>query len=308
MRKFFSVLLVIMMLLGCGVANAENGERLQIVATSFAAYDFAREIAGELADVELLVKPGMDSHSYEPTPQDMVGVQQADLLLTIGGENEAWVTRMLSSIDTSNLRMVRLIEHVATLEQLEMEEDEHAHDEHEDHGIDEHIWTSPRNAMDMCCTIADALCEIDPGNGDIYQENLNRYLEQLSQLDAEFAQLVAGAARKELVFGDRFPFVYFTHEYGLTAYAAFPSCSNDTEPSALTIKQLIERVKQDQIPVIYTIEQSNQRVAKTIAESTGAKILTLHSCHNLSLNEFESGASYLSLMKTNIQALREGLY
>lgn len=302
-RRIVSMSLVIALLVGCALLQAgcsaqARTDKPQVVATIFPPYDFACQVAGELAEVHMLVKPGVESHAYEPSPQDIILIQQADVFVYIGGENETWVERVLLSMDMSNKRVVRLIECVETLE----EEDEH------DHGIDEHIWTSPRNAVLMARAIGEALTLADPAHTDEYQKRLAAYSNQLEALDQDFAELARGAVRTELVFGDRFPFRYLCEAYGLTAYAAFPSCANDTEPSALTIASLIDRVKADGMPVIYIIEQSNGRVARVIAEATGARVLTLHSCHNVSKSELAQGATYLSLMRANVAALEEGLY
>ena len=198
------------------------------------------------------------------------------------------------------VRAVDLSQGVALLAE-EHEEEGHAHP------FDPHIWTSPVNAMIMARTVVSALCEADPEGAEAYRANGERYLAELESLDDEIRTIVSQAKRRELVFGGRFAFHYFTAEYGLTAYSAYDSCSEETEPSAKAVSEVIGRVREDHLPVVYYEELTEPKVARSSAQETGAKLLLLHSCHNLSKDELAAGESYLSLMKQNAQNLREGL-
>lgn len=305
------LMLGLMVLCGCTQADAQQTETqpaLTVISTVFPPYDFARVIGGERAQASTLLKPGAESHSFDPSPTDILNIQNCDVFLYIGGENDAWVDDLLSTIDTSGVRLVRLMDCVETLA-----EEEHAHGERDEHehmegAADEHIWTSPRNAAAMADAIAQAMCAADPQGEEIYRENLAAYQADLSALDADLSALVEGAQRRVLVFGDRFPFRYLAADYGLEYEAAFPGCSTDAEPSVQTIARLIDRVRAEQIPAVYHIEQGNERVTGVICEETGATPLLLHSCHNLTQQERDAGASYLSLMRQNLEALRIGLY
>ena len=179
--------------------------------------------------------------------------------------------------------------------------------DHEEAEYDEHVWTSPQNAKRVVRVITDALCEVDAPNAALFRRNADVYSAQLDELDREFRAVVNGAKRKTIVFGDRFPFRYFADAYGLTYFAAFPGCSTETEPSAATVAFLIDKVKAEKIPVIFHIELSNERMADTIAEETGAKKLLLHACHNISKQEFDRGVTFLELQKANVPRLREAL-
>jgi zinc transport system substrate-binding protein len=285
-----------------------------VVTTIFPQYDFTRQIVGDKADVTMLLAPGAESHSYEPTPQDIIKIQNSDVFIYVGGENDAWVDSILESVDQSDMKVIKLLNRVDPLgeevkEGMEPEEEEDAAPGEENDGIeyDEHIWTSPQNAVIITNVIRDALCELDSGNAAVYQSNAEKYVEQLNSLDADFKKVVESADRRSLVFGDRFPLRYFTEYYGLDYWAAFPGCSGETEPSAATIAFLADKVEAEKIPVIFKIELSNGNVAQSIAEATGAKVLTFYSCHNLAKSEFESGATYLSMMRKNVEALREAL-
>lgn len=233
---------------------------------------------------------------------------------------------ILDSVDTSNKEVVTLMDCVDTVaeETVEgMETHGHAHDhededtdhdedshDHEDesHGEqDEHVWTSPKNAMRIVQKLCDALCRLDPENADDYQANTASYLASLTSLDEEFSDVTANASRHTIVFGDRFPFRYFADAYGLDYYAAFPGCSSESEASAKTLSFLIDKINEEQIPVVFHTELSNEKMTDCICEATGAKKLLLHSCHNVSKDDFENGATYLSLMEQNVAALKEAL-
>ncbi len=318
-KRLFALLLVLTLAAGiCGCAGRQRVEdgRLQVVCSVFPYYDFARQIGGDDVDVTLLVAAGKETHSFEPTPLDVITLSEADVFLYNGGESEAWVDDILSAAGENIAVTLPLMPQVSALaeewaEGMEGAHDDHDHD-HEDHDsdeieYDEHVWTSPVLAKALCQAICDALCQADPAHQEDYQARLTDYLAQLDGLDAAFREVVDAGQRRLLVFGDRFPLLYFCKEYGLDYRAAFHGCASDTEPSLATLKYLIDKVEDEDIPVVYTIELSSQKVAQAIAETTGAKVLTFHSCQTVSRAEFDGGATYLSLMERNVEALREGL-
>ena len=316
-KRLFALLLALTLAAGlCGCANRQKVEdgRLQVVCSVFPYYDFARQIGGDDVDVTLLVAAGKETHSFEPTPLDVITLSQADVFLYNGGESEAWVDDILSAAGENIAVTLPLMPQVSALaeewaEGMEGAHDEHDHETHDSDDIeyDEHVWTSPVLAKALCRAICDALCQADPAHQEDYQARLTDYLAQLDQLDAAFREVVEAGHRRLLVFGDRFPLLYFCKEYGLDYRAAFHGCASDTEPSLTTLKYLIDKVEDEKIPVVYTIELSSRKVADAIAEATGAKVLTFHSCQTVSRAEFDGGATYLSLMEQNVEALREGL-
>ena len=295
MKRTFALLLIVLLL---AVFPAYADEKMKIVCTGFPCYDFARAVCGEKADISMLIKPGAEVHSFEPAPSDVLAIAQADLFVYIGGESDAWVEDILASFDGDAPKSLRLFDCVEALEA-----DRH-HDHHE---YDEHIWTSPRNAVEMVRAIQYALTEIDAANEEIYSRNAMKYTAQIGLLNSKIIDIVEGAERREMIFADRFPFLYFAEEYHIDWYAAFPSCSSDSEPSARKIAELIGKVKEKEIPVIYVLELSSEQIALTIAEETGAEILTFHSIQNVSEADFAAGETYVSLMQRNIEALRKGL-
>ncbi|MDR1771988.1 MAG: metal ABC transporter substrate-binding protein [Hungatella sp.] len=295
---------------------SDTGEtKLKVVTTLFPYYDFTRQVAGDRVELTMVVPAGMDSHSFEPTPADVQTIREADVLICNGGALEHWLSQVLNAVDSSAMTVVTGMDYVDSVQEelVEgMEEEEHQHQEDgADHGgdieYDEHIWTSPVNAMTLVEAIRDTLTEKDPENRSYYEERAKSYLDKLKKLDGEFRKVAENKKRDMIVVGDKFPFRYLADEYGLSYRAAFSGCSTDTEPSARTIAYLIDKMRLEQIPVIYYLELSSHRVSEIIAEETGAEPLLLHSCHNVSRREFDSGITYLELMEQNVINLTRGL-
>ncbi|MDR1736166.1 MAG: metal ABC transporter substrate-binding protein [Oscillospiraceae bacterium] len=318
--KLIAVLLAGLLLLtaaGCKSDDAKEvfGEdgKISVISTIFAPFDFAREIAGDMADIRMLLPLASEIHSFEPSPQDIIDITNCDVFIYVGGESETWVEeQILASIDLEGKQVISLMDCVETVDEeiVEgMEEEEEEEEEGEGAPQDEHVWTAPKNAKLIVQKITDALCAQDSANADAFRQNSDSYQTRLDALDAELKDVTDGAARKTVVFGDRFPFRYLADAYGLKYFAAFPGCSEVTEPkSPATVAFLINKVKEEQLPAVFYIELSNQRIADTIVEDTGAKKLLLHSCHNLTKADFDGGATYISLMQANVQALKEALW
>ena len=320
MKKIrYSICLIVILsfvMTGChNQVNANRGESLNVVTTIFAPYDFVRQVAGDRVNLTMLLKPGEESHSYEPTPQDIISIANCDIFIYVGGENDAWIDDIMESIDTSNMKILKLLDMVENKYQEEYVEgmdgvqDEHGHDHnYESHEEwDEHVWTSPVNAMLICNEITDVLCESDENNSLYYRENNKKYQKELNELDEAFREVINNSNRKTVVFGDRFPLRYFVEEYGLDYYAAFPGCASESEASAATIAFLIDEVKRENIPVVFKIELSNSNMADAIAEDSGCKVMTFYTCHNLTADDFNKGETYVSLMYRNVESLKEAL-
>ncbi|MDR0557957.1 MAG: metal ABC transporter substrate-binding protein [Treponema sp.] len=280
---------------------------ITVTTTIFPFYDFTRAIAGDKANLAMLLPPGAESHSFEPTPRDILTIQNSDIFIYNGGESDAWVDRILDSTNKPNMKVIRLMDAVDVVEEEIVEGMEEEEAEEEEAEYDEHIWTSPQNAARIVRAITEALCEKDRANAGFYQRNADAYIIKLNELDAAFQTVVRNAKRKTIVFGDRFPFRYFADAYGLSYFAAFPGCSTETECSAATVAFLIDKIRAENIPVIFHIELSNERIADAIAGETGSKKRLLHAVHNISKRDFENGATYLELMTRNVDALRDAL-
>lgn len=302
-KRIIAIIAALPILLLCGCRTVRKGsEKLQIVTTIFPAYDFARQVFGDKADVTLLLKPGMESHSYDPSAKDIVKIEDCDLFIYNGGESDAWVDNVLKSADEVNA--VRMMSFVEALKEEELvgagSHEEHEHDEDE---YDEHIWTSPQNAALIVDGIKSEAEKLDSENAAFYKKNADEYSAKINDLDTRFEELLKGESRY-FVFGDRFPLLYFFKEYGLNYYAAFPGCGAETEPSAQTIAFLTEKLKeQNTVPAVFYIELSNHKLADTLANESGLPTAEFHTCHNITANDFSAGESYVSLMERNYQTL-----
>lgn len=305
MKKFITLLILICLILSGCTTTTEKSDKLSIVSLSFPGYSFAKEIAGDIADITLLLPTGTESHGFEPTPKDILKIQNADVFIYGGGDSEHWVEEILSSLDESvtTLAMGK-VEGIFCI----MEEHDHPSMFESHIETDEHVWLSIPNSIKITQKLTEILIEKSPENSSVFEENCENFIKNLENLDIEFRTMTENALRKDIVVGDKFPFRYLAHELGLEYKSAFPSCSGESEPSASTISELIEFVNRNEIPVVFYTEFSNQKVANTICESTNAKPMLLHSCHNVSKADFDKGITYYDLMKQNLNALKEALY
>lgn len=346
LKKLWAIfgLVLVVGLLVFLVLNREKFEqkKYSVVSTSFPGYDFARAVTKNTnISTKMLVKPGAETHTYEPTPQDIIDIKNADMFIYVGGDSDTWVEKILKDVDTKKTHVVKLVDLVSTVEEeiVEGMEDENEHDhghadhdhdhdhdhdydhkhdhdhDHESHAhkhdhdeeeegpeIDEHVWTSPKKAMEIVKKIANVASEIDADEKTKINDNAEKYVAEIAQVDKDLHQAIDGKI-SEIVVADRFPFRYFADEFGLKYAAAFSGCSEQTEASAKTISFLINEVKQDKVKKIYKIELSNGKIAETVSKDTGAEVLELHSAHNVTADDFSKGVTYVDLMKRNLAAL-----
>ena len=314
-------------LAGCGEKNkSEKNADLSIVATIFPGYDWVREIMGdeaENADITMLMDNGTDLHSYQPTADDISKISKCDLFIYAGGESDEWVKDALKQAENKDMKVINMMEmlgdSVKTEEVVEGMESEHDHDHDEDGDhhdsdqeveYDEHTWLSLKNAEMICEAIENDLSSLDPENKDIYKKNSEEYISKLSEFDSKYQKTVDDAARKTVLFGDRFPFRYLTDDYGLDYYAAFVGCSAETEASFKTVKFLAEKVDELDLPCVMTIEGSDHKIAETIIRNTAdkdQKVLTMDSMQAVTASDLKDGKTYLSVMEKNLEALKEAL-
>ena len=330
MKKYIAILLVAAMAtLGISACQKENSNQetkvqkdsdMKVVTTIFPEYDWVRQIAGEEADqmdITMLLDNGVELHSYQPTAEDIMKISDCDLFVYVGGESDAWVDDALKQAKNKDMQVVNLLDVLGNsvkeeevIEGMEPEEEEEEGGEEEEPEYDEHVWLSVKNAEVLSKAIADALEKADPDHKDIYQENASAYSEKLKDLDAKYQEVVDGASQKTLLFGDRFPFRYLVDDYGLSYYAAFVGCSAESEASFDTISFLANKVDELGLKDIMAIENSNQKIAKTIIENTkekNQKILTLDSMQSTISDDVKNGTTYLSVMEKNLEVLKEAL-
>ena len=298
------------------IKNNENNTKLSIVTTIFPEYDWVRQILGENqanVDLTMLLDKGVDLHSYQPSADDMVKVSKCDLFIYVGGESDTWVDDALKSAQNKNMKVINLLDVLGnSVKEEEQVEGMQAEEEEEEEGpeYDEHVWLSLKNAKTLCSSIADALCEIDSKNANVYKKNLNEYTKNLDALDKEYQQAVNGAKYDTLVFGDRFPFRYMVDDYSLKYYAAFVGCSAETEASFETIKFLANKVDELGVTTVLTIEDPKHKIAQTVVENTkekNQKILALNSMQSVTNDDVKNGETYLNVMQCNLDVLKQAL-
>ncbi len=328
MKKRISIFtVVIAVMIGCafllpgpkktGAEEKSEGDKLQIVAAIFPIYDWVQNILGENpgdAEVNMLLDTGVDLHSYQPSADDIMQISACDIFIYVGGESDKWVEDALKEAVNKDMVVINLLnvlgDQVKEEELIAGMEGEEEEGEEEEPEYDEHIWLSLRNASVLTDHIAGAIAEADAANADAYMANAEAYKEKLDSLDAEYQEAVSAAEKDTLLFGDRFPFRYMTDDYGLSYFAAFPGCSAETEASFETIVFLADKVNELSLSSILTIEGSDHKIAETIRESTKSRdqqILTMNSMQSTTLEDAQEGTSYLSIMKDNLEVLKEAL-
>lgn len=316
-KKVVLIILVIFIVLGIGIILFKgkenknvNDNKIKVVASNFASYDFLRAIIGDNKDVDLtfLLGPGKEAHSYEPTAGDLLSIQNSDLFVYIGGDSEKWANKVLEALENNhNKKVMCIAEVVDKLEEQEIDGAEDEEEEEEEGAFDDHIWTSPSNAIKMVNTLEEAMEEIDENNKKEYKDNAESYIAKIKEIDNKIQEIVDNKVRDRLVFADKMPMQYFINYYKLNVSAAFSGCSTETEPSAKTIAYLEKVVKEENIPIILYIELNPGRVAKTIADETDTKAMQIQTLHNVSLDDFKNGETWVSLMERNLDVLKQAL-
>lgn len=291
----------------------KNEEKLQIVATLFPQYDFAKQIVKDKADVKLLLNSGVETHNYEPTGKDMITILSgSDMFLYTGTNLEPWTEKIVQNLESTNCKIVNVSDGIEliTIEEfeerhinseilIEEHEEEHKHQEI----YDGHIWQNPKNAVKMLDNVLKALCEIDPDNAEYYTKNAEEYRNQILELDGELRNIVNQSERKEIAVGGEFAYAYLVEEYGINFISVYTNCGEGEDPSIAKVKSVIDYINKYNIPVVYYEELSEGTVAKMIAEETEAEPLVLYSIHN---GDTEKD-TYVSLMSKNLENLKKGL-
>ena len=288
----------------CGTNSVAGDGKLTVVATNFALYDFARAVCGDTCDVRMLLSPGSESHDFEATLADIALLAETDVFVYVGGESEEWVPDVLEAAGAADVTQVCAIDLVETYINAGTESGhEHSEDDGHHHEIDEHVWTSIPNAITIMEAIGEAVLKED----EWFEADNDAYISELLDIDAEIREIVDSAARDTVIFADRFPFRYFTEEYGLSYCAAFDGCSSAVEPSLSVVNSLIERVNETGSDTVFSIEFSDRKTAEAVAAETGCDILEFHSAHNVSRADFESGITYADIMRQNAENLKLAL-
>ncbi len=291
--SLFLCLLCVFLLCGCGAQKAQK-EKLTIVTSSFVAFDFARAVAGEKAEIELLIKAGTEVHSFDPKPSDIVAINNCDLFVFIGGESEAWAKRILKSSD-KKVNTLCLFDCADLLK--EDGEDEY----------DEHIWTSTLNAQKMVNAVCTALCKTDKANKEYYKRNAENYNNKIKTVTEKIEKVVNNSDEKFIVVADRFPFKYMANQFGIKYEAAFSGCAISADISLKTMNKMVSAVSENGVKTAFYIELSNKCIANALSEETGVELLELGSAQNVTKQDFEKGITYIDIMNKNAEALKRGI-
>ena len=322
MKRVISLLVAAILLfgvvafVGCSSENSKkDNEKPVIVCSIFPQYDLVRQIVGDKAEVILLQKNGTDMHSFEPTPGNIVDICRADIFVIVDRGAEGWVDGVLDAANNDDLELIEMSSFCHLLEEETPEsirgDHDHAHSHDHNHGdgdscavsFDEHMWMSIENAIHTVKGISNILCEKYPLYANDFCANATEYKEKLEELDGEFAAL--NLEGKKFIVADRFPFLYLAQEYELDYLAAFPGCSDQTHSSFEVMTYLIGEVKEHGVNVIFKTEDENAHIATQLSDSTGAKIYTLYSCQSITRAQLDAGESYYSLMRKNLETMKE---
>ena len=315
MKKIILIMLVLIISFACSkkednTKKSEN-KKIRIVTTLFPTYDFSKEIGKDKVEVKLLLPPGIEAHSYEPTPKDIAEINNADIFIYTGDLMEPWVKKLLSSLNNKNLKIVDVSKNIE-LKEFDFEDEHNEKDTHENeeehiYGKDPHIWTDPILAKTIVQNIADSIIEVDLANKSFYDGNKIIYDKKLDNLDTEFKNLVKKSPKKEIVSGGHFVFGYLFERYGLTYHSAYEGFSPNAEPTPKQLKSLKETIAETHTKYIYYEELIEPKLAKLLSNELGLQLLLLHGAHNISKEELAKGNSYYEIMLKNIENLKLGL-
>lgn len=320
MKKISALLLAIIMALSiCSCGQTIADDRITVVCTVFSQYDWVKNIIGDSKDkfnLSWLAQNGSDIHSYQPTAQDIVMLSGADIVISIGGVSDDWAKKAVMNAHGNTDALLEMADYVSmkneeTVDGMQHEEhDGHDHGDGDGDEYDEHIWLSLKNAKAICRGISERIIQTDPDGKDIYENNLQNYLSELDSLDKRLSDKLSAGTQKPLIFADRFPFRYFTDDYDLHYYAAFPGCSAETEASFDTVIFLAKKIKSNNIKTVFTVDDGSSSIADTVIENSGisnVKTVPLCSLQAVSKQQENSGLSYLSAMTDNAQKIINSL-
>ncbi len=296
---------------GCKKAEVKPVVGLQVVTTLFPLYDFARAIGGDRAQVTMLLPPGVEPHTFEPKPEDMIRISRAGLFIYTNRYMEPWAEKIITGIDNTSLRVVNAGEKVNY--RAVAREDAHDHGQKEngspDHdakGMDPHIWLDFANAALIVDSILDGFIAADPGNGDRYRRNADILKSDLAVLDQRYRGSLSSCATRKLLHGGHYTFGYLAGRYGLQ-YHALSGISSDSEPSAERMVALVREIRSSGSGYLFAEELLSPRLTETLAKEAGVGMLMLHGAHNLSRDDLSGNVTFFDLMERNLVQLQKGL-
>ncbi len=294
-----------MTLTGCQTEVSDDGKP-EIICTLFPQYDFARQIYGDQADVTMILPPGTESHMFDPTPEDMAQISDADVFIYTGDEMEPWAAQIAESLDDTVL-VLDLSQYVTLEAEAEHEHEEGILEEAHEHSYDPHYWLDLDNAQKMAQAIAALAPSLGIEDTEAVESSCERYTNKLQALDQQFFDAVDKAERTDIVFAGRFAYSYFLNRYGLSYETVYHSCSAEADPGVAEMMRVIDYIQENDVHIIFYEELSSGRVAQTIAEDTGAATAVFSTAHNVSKEEFDSGITFTDIMENNLKVLKEAI-
>jgi len=318
MKKLNIIIILVCAVFLCAcsdLSQVKDSGKMSIVTVNFPQYDIARAICGDAENIKMIIRPGAEVHGYEPTLDDILAIEQADVFIYNGGESDVWVEKILKGVDTSDTLVVNLME-TEGINLYKEEHSGHAHTEDHNHNhdnthigknYDEHIWTSPKNQLFLTKRVADELCAYNPEKTAVYRKNEAIYTDKIKTLDKELENIASESGHSFIAVADKFPFLYLAKDYDIDYIAGFTGCSAENDAGPRVLADMIEEIKHHSISSVFHVELSNRKMADAVSRHTGTRVKLLHSCQNVTREEFESGKSYVDIMKENIINLKEAL-
>lgn len=308
MKKVISIFVILISLVTLSSCNENtDNDKLTVVTTIFPIYDIVREIADDTVNINLMIAPGQDIHSYDPSTEDIINVKKSDLFIYIGDNMETWASSLTEDTQNKDMLVVEIVED-ERIKLSSLEHHEHTGEHHHhDHNVDMHIWTNPYYVLIMVELITKALVEINPSCKDTYYSNSEKYIQEINGIIDDIKDIVDEKKRDTLYFGAPFAFYYFTTAFGLEHRTVYDTCSIEVEPTIDKILAMNKEIIDKNVPVVYTKELLNDSIARKIIEGSNAKLVLLHSGHNVSKEDFERGITFLEIWHNNVEALKEGL-
>jgi len=305
MTLFGCLLLSTIALFSCSDADrsVSREQRLKVVTTLFPLYDFARNVGREKADVVLLLPPGVEPHSFDPKPKDIITVNKADLFVYTGNFMEPWAADLIRGIRGRELVVVDSSVGATLLKETDEEGQEGGKSAG---GIDPHIWLDLGNTQVMVDNILNGFIKTDPDNTTFYEKNAAEYKARLRRLDQGFREGLANCEAGLFVHGGHYAFSYLARRYHLTYVSAY-GFSPNAEPSPRHLADMIETIRKNRVRHIFYEELIRPRVAEMIAKETGSKLLPLNGGHNVAKDQIKQGVTFISILEKDLQSLKEGL-
>jgi zinc transport system substrate-binding protein len=313
-KIFFILSVSIMAIFFTGCSKQQDSvqpvaqKRLSVVTTLFPVYDFAKQIVGSSGAVTLLLPPGVEPHSFEPKPEDIVRISKAAVLVYTSRHMEPWAEKTLKSVDVQKLKIVEAGAGVTYRKSTSGHEGHgHGHGKKENAALlDPHIWLDFTNAILMVDNILAGIASADPANAKLYNENAAVLKEKLTALDRRYKEGLSACETRKLLHGGHFAFGYLAGRYNLE-YSSLSGVSSESEPSAAKMAGMVRQIKRFGLKYIFTEELLSPRLTEALAAEAGVGVLKLHGAHNVSRDDFQRGISFFDLMDENLANLQKGM-